>query len=37
MSPWITHVKAYAKKHGIKYNEALKDPKCRQSYHAGKR
>ena len=23
-SPWITHVKAYAKKHGVKYNEALK-------------
>jgi hypothetical protein len=31
-SKWITHVKAYAKKHGMKYNEALKDPKCKASY-----
>jgi hypothetical protein len=31
-SPWIAHVKAYAKKHNMKYNEALKDPKCRASY-----
>tara|TARA_R110002096_G_scaffold412799_1_gene613362 strand:- start:768 stop:1277 length:510 start_codon:yes stop_codon:yes gene_type:complete len=23
-SPWISHVKAYAKEHGIKYGEALK-------------
>lgn len=31
-SKWISHVKAYAKKHNMKYNEALKDPKCRASY-----
>jgi len=31
-SKWISHVKAYAKKHNIKYNEALKDPKCKASY-----
>jgi hypothetical protein len=31
-SPWIAHVKAFAKQHKMKYNEALKDPKCRASY-----
>jgi hypothetical protein len=31
-SPWIAHVKAYAKAHKMKYNEALKDPKCKASY-----
>ena len=29
---WIQHVKAYASKHGMKYNEALKDPACKSSY-----
>jgi hypothetical protein len=29
---WIQHVKAYASKHGMKYGEALKDPKCKNSY-----
>ena len=29
---WIEHVKKYATKKGIKYNEALKDPKCKSSY-----
>jgi len=29
---WVQHVKAYASKHGMKYNEALKDPRCRSSY-----
>lgn len=29
---WVQHVKAYASKHGMKYNEALKDPKCKSSY-----
>jgi len=31
-SPWIAHIKAYAKKHGMKYNEALKDPNAKASY-----
>ena len=31
-SKWIMHCKEYAKKHNLKYNEALKDPKCRMSY-----
>lgn len=29
---WVQHVKAYASKHGMKYGEALKDPKCKSSY-----
>ena len=29
---WITHVKAWAKKNGKSYNEALRDPKCKSSY-----
>jgi len=32
VSPWIAHVKAYAKKHGMKYNECLKDAGCKSSY-----
>lgn len=32
VSPWITHVKAFAKKHKMKYNEALKNPKCKETY-----
>jgi hypothetical protein len=31
-SKWIMHVKNYAKSNGMKYNEALKDPKCSKSY-----
>jgi hypothetical protein len=31
-SPWIEHVKAYAKKYKMKYPDALKDAKCRASY-----
>lgn len=31
-SPWIAHIKAHAKKHGMKYNEALKDPRAKASY-----
>lgn len=31
-NPWIAHVKAYAMKHKMKYNEALKDPTCKSSY-----
>jgi hypothetical protein len=33
-SPWISHVKAFAKKHGMKYNEALKDPRTKAAYKA---
>ena len=32
---WIEHVQAYAKKHGMKYNEAMKDPKCKEAYKKG--
>jgi len=32
VSKWIEHVKAFAKKHKMKYNEALKDPRCKSSY-----
>ena len=31
-SPWISHVKAYAKHHGMNYAEALRDPGCKNSY-----
>jgi hypothetical protein len=31
-SSWIEHVKAYAKKHNMKYPDALKDAKCKASY-----
>jgi len=31
-SKWIDHVKAYAKKHNMKYSECLKDAKCKSSY-----
>jgi len=32
---WIEYVKAYAKKNNMKYNEALKDPKCKAGYKKG--
>lgn len=31
-SPWITHCKAFAKKHGITYPEALAHPDCKATY-----
>jgi hypothetical protein len=31
-SKWIEHIKAHAKMHGMKYNEALKDPRAKASY-----
>ena len=31
-NPWISHVKSYALKHKLKYNDALKDPRCKSSY-----
>jgi hypothetical protein len=32
---WITYVKEYAKKHNLKYTDALKDPKCKAGYKSG--
>ena len=32
---WIEYVKSYAKKHNMKYSEALKDPKCKAGYKSG--
>jgi hypothetical protein len=32
-SKWIEHVKAYSKKHNMKYSECLKDEKCKSEYH----
>lgn len=31
-SPWIEHVKAFAKEKGINYREALRSPECKASY-----
>ncbi len=36
-SPWISFVKAYAKKNKMKYNEALKDPKLKAAYAKSKK
>jgi len=35
-SSWIEHVKMFAKKHNMKYGDALSDPKCSASYKAKK-
>ena len=32
---WIEHVKEFAEKKGMKYNEALKHPDCKASYKSG--
>jgi len=32
MSPWIQHVKKFAKAKGMKYNEALKSSECKNRY-----
>ena len=32
MSPWIQHVKFFARAKGMKYNEALKSSECKNSY-----
>ena len=32
VSGWIAHVKQFAKKHHLKYPEALKDKRCGQEY-----
>lgn len=31
-SPWIAHCKAFAKKHGINYPQALAHPDCKATY-----
>ena len=31
-SPWITHCKAFAKKHGINYPQAMAHPDCKATY-----
>jgi hypothetical protein len=31
-SKWITHVKAYCKKHNMTFPEALKDPNCGKAF-----
>ena len=31
-SKWIDHVKSYASEHKMSYKDALKDPKCKESY-----
>ena len=33
---WITHVKAFAQQHNMRYGDALKHPQCKTSYHSGK-
>lgn len=33
MSAWIAHVKEYCQKTNCKYRDALRDPKCKESYH----
>jgi len=33
MSRWIDHVKAFQKKTGMSYKEAMSNLQCRQSYH----
>ena len=33
---WIQHVRDFAKKYNLKYREALKDPRCKSSYHGKK-
>ena len=36
-SAWISHVKAFAVQHKMKYGDALKNPECKSSYHSGNR
>lgn len=33
MSVWIAHVKKYCQKNNCNYRDALRDPKCKDSYH----
>jgi hypothetical protein len=33
VSTWIIHVKNFAKTNKMDFRDALKDPKCKSSYH----
>ena len=35
-SSWVTHVKAFAQKHKMKYGDALKNAQCKSEYHKSK-
>ena len=35
-SPWVNHVREFAKTHNTTFFKALKMPECRESYHQGK-
>lgn len=35
VNKWVEHVKAYAVKNNMKYNDAMKDPNCKGSYTKG--
>ena len=32
-SAWVEHVREFAKQNNMKFFAAMKDPKCRESYH----
>lgn len=32
MNKWIQHVKSYASKHNMSYNEALRSTACKKAY-----
>jgi hypothetical protein len=34
-SKWIEHLLKWSKDHGVKYSEAMKDPKCKAEYKKG--
>jgi hypothetical protein len=36
VSAWISHIKEFAKKHGLTYKQAISDPECKSSYHSTK-
>jgi hypothetical protein len=29
---WIKHLKAFSKKHGMKYNQAMRDPRAKMTF-----
>jgi len=31
---WIKHLKAFSKKHGMKYNQAMVDPRAKMTFKA---
>ena len=35
-SPWVNHVRQWAKEHNKSFFSSLKEPECRESYHQGK-